>query len=50
MEKELLIIAEACDVLQVGRSTLLKLLSSGEITACKVGKNGEFPRTNCTDF
>lgn len=48
--RDVLTVAEACDVLQIGKNSLYKLLQSGEIQHIKVGRKYLIPKVYLLDF
>ena len=50
MQDEILTIAEVCSILRIGRSTLLKLIHSGEMPAFKVGRQWRIFKDGLYDF
>ena len=50
MQDEILTIAEVCSILRIGRSTLLKLIHSGEMHAYKVGRQWRISKNELFDF
>lgn len=50
MQDEILTIGEVCSILRIGRSTLLKLIHSGELPAFKVGRQWRISKNELYDF
>lgn len=50
MEKDILTITEACNILRIGRSTFIKLINTGEIHALKVGRQWRIPKKEIERF
>lgn len=47
---ELLSIESLCELLNIGRNTAYRLLSSGEIKAFRIGRNWKIPRDAVQEF
>jgi excisionase family DNA binding protein len=43
-------VAEACEVMRLGRNTVLELLYSGQLRAIRVGRRWVIPRAAIEDF
>jgi excisionase family DNA binding protein len=46
----LLTVAQCCDVLQVSRQTLYRLINSGELEPVRVGRHPRFIQADIRDF
>lgn len=50
VDRLLLTVVEAADLLGVGRTTLYELLARGELQAVRIGRSRRVPRTAIDDY
>lgn len=48
--KDVLVIEDIMDILQIGRNSAYKLINSGEIRALRVGRNIRIPKVFLLDY
>ena len=50
MKPELLTITEFCQTVNLGKTSVYKLINEGKVTAVKLGKKTLFPRSSVDEF
>lgn len=50
MENEIMKFEEVMEFLNIGKNTLYKLLSNGEINACRIGKVWKIPKKSVEEY
>lgn len=49
-EKSIISLEEACEQLQIGKSSLYQLLRSGELKAFRIGRNWKIPSPSIAEY